>query len=156
MCSSNVNSVATARKTTSRSLFTSETTSVGMSHNEQRYSKLDQDPSNRVTFKDCNSSVDENLLRTPHDSSIFLSSPHESEAPITKEVTRYFNYFTRTSTDPPQHIESSYNSSLNYIPNSISTYQNYGIVQGQTRTFDGPLPTGTTSSPLRSSTRYGH
>ena len=58
VCSTNVNSVATATITASRSSFTTETTSVGMSRNEQRYSNLDQCPSNRVTFQDCNSSVD--------------------------------------------------------------------------------------------------
>ena len=145
VCSSNVNSVATTTITASRFSFTTETTSVGMSRNEQRYSILDQGLSSRVTFQDCNSSVDENLLKTPHDSSIFLSSPYGEEAPIAKEMTRDFNHFTRTSTEPPQHIEGLYNSSLNN-----------GLFHGQTQTFDRPLPTTTTSNPLRSDTRYGH
>ena len=69
-------------------------------------------PSNRVTFEDCNSSVDDNLLRVPHESGILLSCPY-GKAPIIKEMTRDFNNFTRTSFEPPQNLEGWYISSLN-------------------------------------------
>ena len=62
-----------------------------------------QGPSNRVTFRDCTSSLDENLLRTPHESSILLSSPYVAKAPITKEMTRDFNNITRLSFEPCRH-----------------------------------------------------
>ena len=90
-----------------------------MSHIEQGCSVLDKGPLNRVTFQDCNSSVDENLIRTPHNSNILLSSPYGAEAPITEEMTRDFNHFTRTSTEPPQHIKGLYNSSSKNIPSPI-------------------------------------
>ena len=156
MCSFNVNSVTTATITAIRSSFTTAATGVGMSRNEQKYSILNQGPSNCVTFQDCNSSVDENLLRTPRDSSIFPSSPYGAEAPIRKEPTRDSNHFTRTSTEPPQHIAGLHNSSLNNIHYSNSASQNYGFFQGQTRTFNRLLPIATTNSPLRPGTRNGH
>ena len=62
-----------------------------------------QVPSNRVTFEDCNSSVDYNLLRAPDESSIFLSCPYRAKAPITKEMTRNFNNITRLSFEPCRH-----------------------------------------------------
>ena len=107
-------------------------------------------PSNRVTFRDCTSSLDENLIRSPHESSILLSSPNVAKAPISKEMTRDFNNFTRLSFEPPQNIEGWYISSLNNTLYFNSASQNYTFFQGPSRNFVSPLPNATTSSSLRS------
>ena len=116
-----------------------------------------QGPSNRVTFEDCNSSVDDYLLETPHESRIFLSSPYEAEAPITKEMTQDFNNFTRTSFEPPQNIEGRCISSLNNTLYSNSAFQNYIFFKVRLEPLTGRCqPLQLIALFGRSFTRYGH
>ena len=114
-------------------------------------------PSNRVTFEDCKSSVDDYLLGTPHESSIFLSSPYGAEAPITKEMTRDFNNFTRTFFEPPQNIEGRYISSLNNTLYSNSAFQKYIFFKVRLQPSTGRCqPLQLIALFGRSFTRYGH
>ena len=116
-----------------------------------------QVPSNLVLFEDCISSVDDYLLGTPHESSIFLSSPYGAEAPITKEMTRDFNNFTRTSFEPPQNIEGRYISSLNNTLNSNSAFQNYIFFKVRLEPLTGRCQSLQLIALFdRSFTRYGH
>ena len=114
-------------------------------------------PSNRVNFEDCKSSVDDYLLGTPHESSIFLSSPYGAEAPITKEMTRDFNNFTRTSFEPPQNIEDRYISILNNTLYSNSAFQNYIFFKVRLEPLTGRCQSLQIIALFdRSFTRYGH
>ena len=116
-----------------------------------------QSPSNRATFEDCNSSVDDNLLRIPHESSIFLSSRFGAEAPITKEMTRDFNNFTRTSFEPPQNIEGRYFLSLNNTLYSNSAFQIYIFFKVRLEPLTGRCqPPQLVALFGRSGTRYCH
>ena len=116
-----------------------------------------QGPSNCVTFEDCNSSVEDNLLGTPHESSIFLSSPYGAEATITKEMTRDFSNFTRTSFEPPENIEVRYISSLNNTLYSNSAIQNYMFFKIRLEPLKGRCqPLQLIALFGRSCTRYGH
>ena len=116
-----------------------------------------QVPSNRVIFEDCNSSVDDYLLGAPHESSIFLSSPYGAEAPITKEMTRDFNNFTRTFFEPPQNIEGRYISSLNNTLYSNSAFQKYIFFKVRLQSSTGRCqPLQLIALFGRSFTRYGH
>ena len=116
-----------------------------------------QSPSNRVTFEDCSSSVDDYLLGNPHESSIFLNSPYGAETPITKVMTREFNNFTRTFFEPPKNIEGRYISSLNNTLYPNSAFQNYIFFKVRLEPLTGRCqPLQLIALFGRSFTRYGH